>query len=94
MVEIEMQLIGTLPPCFLISDYLWGKSANIDSDGNSGTPQDTNWTELTLTLRSHEEKRIDIDPVEDKPGVLVLKSTDEKLAHSVLNYLQAYGAVK
>ena len=94
MVKIEMQLIGALPPCFLISDYLWGEGANIDSDGNSVTPQDTNWTELTLILRANEKKRIEIDPIEGKTGFLIVKSTDEKLAHSVVNYLRAYGAVK
>lgn len=94
MLKIEIQLIGALPPYFLISDYLWGEGAKIDSDGNSVTPQDINWTELTLILRSDKEKRIDIDPVEGKPDVLILKSADEKLAHSVVSYLRAYGAVK
>lgn len=38
------------PPYGRVADHLWGSKANIDSDGNSRTPDDTQWTELSLIL--------------------------------------------
>ncbi len=94
MVEIEIILKGELPPFIKISDHLWGKNSNIDSDGNSITPDSTDWNELMLTLRSDEEQRIDIYPVEGKSGVLKLQAANLELAQSVISFLQQYGSIK
>jgi hypothetical protein len=59
------------PPYGQISDMLLGSAANIDSDGDSRTPYDTQWTELFLILRdSADEAHIHIDPVSDFPLIL------------------------
>ena len=93
-MEIELELISDLPPFYEISDYLWGRDANIDSDGNSNDPAASKWTELTLILRSDESQRIDIDPIEGKEGFLKLRAEDLKLGQRVVSFLKQYGAIK
>ncbi len=88
-----MDLIGALPPYYEIAEYLWGKDPNIDSDGDSYVPESTNWTELTLILRSDETQRIDIDPIEGR-NALMLKTTSEELKTKVISFLKDHGSTK
>lgn len=69
---------GPRPPCHRIAEHLWGAGCNIDSDGNSETPADTSWTELTLVLRATGE-RIDIDPVSTQPLILKVRGESVRL---------------
>lgn len=59
-----------------IAHFLWGEGVDLDSDGNSETPDDRNWTELTLINRNDGSERIDIDPVSYDP--LILKIVGHK----------------
>jgi hypothetical protein len=93
-IEITIEKVGSFPPCFYISDFLWGKQADIDSDGNSNTPESIDWTELTLQLRDETEERIDIDAIEGKVGLFQLKASSEALARKTVDFLKNYGAIK
>ena len=93
MVTIEMEVIASLPPYYKISETLWGKDSDVDSDGNSMFPESEDWTELTLILRSDKVQRIDIDPVDGSTNH-ILTSEDEELARMTLSFLKNYGAVK
>ena len=76
------------PPYGWVADHLWGSEANIDSDGNSRTPDDTQWTELSLILRGSEgEAEIHIDPVAVSPLVLKIRSPDAGLAERTAIFL-------
>ena len=59
-----------------VAHFLWGEGVNLDSDGNSETPDDRNWTELILVNRNDGSERIDIDPVSYNP--LILRIVDHK----------------
>lgn len=77
------------PPYYLVADHLWGTGCNIDSDGDSVEPEDTEWTELTLRLRAGSESdRIDIDPISDNPLVLAVRSPSQLLCESAAGFLQ------
>ena len=89
-----MEKVGSFPPCFDISDFLWGKEADIDSDGNSNTPKSIDWTELTLQLRDETEERIDIDALEGKGDLFQLKASSEVLAKRTIDFLKSYGAIR
>ncbi len=94
MFESKLEIIGEMPAYYKIADFLWGDGANIDSDGNSENPNSTNWTELTLILRSDTEQRIDIDPIDDRDKLLILKATTEELMIKTVSYLKDSGAIK
>ncbi len=83
---------GPRPPYGRIAEHLWGRDVDIDSDGDSQTPEDTNWTELTLTRRPAYVERIEIDPVERTPLTLQVVSASRPLAHRAAVFLaQATG---
>lgn len=76
------------PPCYFLSDYLWGINANIDSDGNSRWPDDTEWAELSLILRDGEEDvQVHVDPVSTDPLILQIRSPNADLAKRTATYL-------
>ncbi len=99
LVESVFYLVGPRdrPPFSCVADHLWGSSASIDADGNSRTPGDTQWTELSLILRGSEgEAEIHIDSVAVSPLVLKIRSPDAGLAGRTAIFLsdQTAGAIK
>lgn len=79
---------GGRPPYGWVADHLWGSEANVDSDGNSSTPDDTQWTELSLILRgAADEAEVHIDPVTTSPLILQIKSPDASLAERAATFL-------
>jgi hypothetical protein len=86
---------GPRPPFYLVAQHLWGADCNFDSDGNSQTPEDTGWTELTVALRDatgHEVqgKRVDVEPSSHEPLVLRVSSADLALALAVAKFIVGY----
>lgn len=53
---------GPRPPSYEVAQELWG-GRDYDSDGDSQAADDSNWTELTVSLRPDCVERIDIDPI-------------------------------
>ena len=78
---------GPRPPYYLVAEHLWGVGCNIDSDGNSRTPEDTEWTELTISLRASEAATIEVDPIGTAPLVLAVRSRDKELCQRVAQFL-------
>ena len=58
---------GPRPPYYAVAEHLWGPGCNIDSDGDSFPRDASNWTELTIVLRSGFGRRVDVDPANDAP---------------------------
>lgn len=80
---------GNRPPYYALAEHVWGLGCDIDSDGNSSTPDATDWTELTIRLRSKAEERIDVDPVgSTEPLVLSIRSENGELAHRAAVFLR------
>ncbi len=85
------------PPYGQFADHLWGSKANIDSDGNSRTPDDTQWIELSLVLRGSEgEAEIHIDPVAGSPLILKIRSPNAGLSERTAIFLsdQTAGSIE
>ena len=79
---------GPRPPYYLIADLVWGEGANIDSDGDSTTPADTQWTELSMQLRDRmPEAVIHVDPISHQPLILQIHSSDGSLTQQVASFL-------
>ena len=78
---------GPRPAYYLVAEHLWGRGCNIDSDGNSHTPEDTLWTELTLSLRDKSSERIDINPLSIEPLVLAVSSSQESLGWQAAQFI-------
>lgn len=64
------------PPYYRLGDYLFG----IDSDGNSGSPEDTTWIELSVSLRDSKSPYVNIYPVSYDPLVLEVSCFSSELA--------------
>jgi hypothetical protein len=78
---------GPRPPYYELADYLWGENANIDSDGNSDSPEDTNWTELSVSFRDDNGPYVNVDPVSSDPLVLEVSCFSSELAKKAAEYL-------
>ncbi len=79
------------PPYGWVADNLWGSETNVDSDGNSCTPDDTQWTELSLMLRACADgAQVHIDPVATAPLVLQIRSPDASLAERTARFLSEH----
>jgi hypothetical protein len=80
---------GLRPPFFHVAEHLWGAGSNIDSDGNSNTSDDRQWTELTVILRSDPEQRVDIDPISNDPLILAVRSSHQSLCKMAAEFIVA-----
>lgn len=78
---------GPRPPFYQVAEHLWGAGCNIDSDGDSRTVGDTQWTELTIELRGADEQRVDVDPISADPLVLQVRSFSAHLAEEVAKFI-------
>ncbi|GGX17590.1 hypothetical protein [Undibacterium macrobrachii] len=77
------------PPFYLVADRLWGIGCNIDSDGDSIVPEDTEWTELYLRLRGGSEfDEVNIGPISDNPLILAVRSPSKFLCENTAAFLQ------
>lgn len=82
---------GVRPPYYQVAKHLWGPDANIDSDGNSASPDDCQWTELSLSLRdSAHGVGVHVDPISNDPLVLAIRSVDADLVRRAAEYLRDY----
>lgn len=84
--EFRIQAPGPRPPYVRVAEYLWGAGVDFDSDGDSRTPDDRNWTELTV-IRRGDSERVDVDPVSESPLELRVVSESRDLALRVANFL-------
>ncbi|HKB59766.1 MAG TPA: hypothetical protein VKC56_06920 [Gallionellaceae bacterium] len=80
---------GPRPPFYQVVEHLWGVDCNVDSDGDSRTLEDTQWTELAIELREADEPRVDFDPVSTDPLVLQVRSFSADLAQKVARFIAA-----
>jgi hypothetical protein len=85
---IRLRDPGPRPAYSLIADHLWGAGCNIDSDGNSVTPDDPNWTELSLILRdAARSEQVHVDLISEHPLILEIRSPSEALCKRAAEYL-------
>ncbi|MEZ4710969.1 MAG: hypothetical protein R3A44_27470 [Caldilineaceae bacterium] len=77
------------PVFWEIAIFLWGSEEDFDSDGNAINPNDTEWTELTLSNRIDPNQRIDIDLHGSKPLVLKITGSTQALAARTAYFLAA-----
>ena len=94
MARFLLTAPGPRPPCFKVAEHLWGANCDFDSDGDSETPEATDWTELTVSLRTPQwqqdnvEQRVDVDPLnEGNPLILAIVSEDDDLARKAAAFL-------
>jgi len=84
---IHLKGLGPRPAYYLIAEQLWGAGRDIDSDGNSSSSEDTEWTELTLSLRGEDRQHLEIDPLPSQPLVLAVRSSQESLARRAAEFI-------
>ncbi len=78
---------GPRPPFPEVAYHLWGRGADFDSDGNSITPGDRDWTELDIALRPAYTERVSVTPISEDPLVLEVSSESLQLARSAAEFL-------
>lgn len=95
MVRFLLTSPGPRPPYYRLAEHLWGADCNFDSDGDSAHPEATDWTELTVTLRTAssepylgDPQRVDVDPLQEGTSlVLSIVSDSENLARRAADFL-------
>lgn len=87
---IKITLPGPRPEFYRIAEHLWGMNCDIDSDGDCVTPDDQQWTELTLSLRASPTERLDIDPFSLSPLVLVIRSRQALLCQKAAEFIVSF----
>jgi hypothetical protein len=86
--EIRVQVNGPRPPFTELAEYLWGRGVDFDSDGDSASPEDPDWTELTVERREGTSERVDIDSVCERPLVLKVVGSSLSLARRAAEFLR------
>jgi hypothetical protein len=86
---VHVSAAGRRPAYWKLAAHLWGADCSIDSDGNSRTPDDEEWTELTLSLRGEPGQLVTVDPIADQPEILAIRSSDPTLAEKVAAFLDS-----
>ena len=86
--ELRVQANGPRPAIAEVAEHLWGAGVDFDSDGDSASPDDRHWTELTLERRVPPAERVDIDPVSETPLVLKVVSSSPMLAQRTAAFLR------
>ncbi len=87
---IQIKAPGPRPAYYLVAEHLWGAGCNVDSDGDSRTPEDHNWTELSVSLRGSPGQQLDIDPVSTQPLVLVVRSPHATLCSKAVEFIVSF----
>ena len=86
--EIRVQVNGPRPPFPEVAEHLWGVGVDFDSDGDSTSPNDPQWKELTVERRMPPGERVDIDPVSEVPLVLKIVASSDVLARRAAEFLR------
>src|SRR4051812_15292218 len=83
---------GERPVYWLMREFVWADTPDIhtDTDGDSYPADSTAWTELTMTSRDSRHERFDVDPVQDSPLILKVRSEKEYLAARAAYALAVY----
>jgi hypothetical protein len=85
--EFRVETPGARPPFGFLAEHLWGPGVDFDSDGNSRTPDDREWTELTIIRRDHSGERVNVDPVSDAPLILRVVAQSHEIAFKTAQFL-------
>jgi hypothetical protein len=87
--ELRVQVNGPRPPFADVAEHLWGAGVDFDSDGDSSSPDDGHWKELTVERRVPPTERVDIDPVSETPLVLRVVSSSQVLTQRTGEFLKS-----
>ena len=90
MIRYFVRVAEKRPPFARVARFLWGADIDFDSDGNSTSLEDGTWTELTVVDRRNGVDRVDVDPVEDEPLIMNVRSENATLAARAAYYLAMY----
>lgn len=80
-----LQQPGPRPAFYRVAEHLWGAGCNVDSDGDSRTTDDDQWTELTLILRNSSH----IEPLSLTPLVLLIRASQADLGQKAAQFIQS-----
>jgi hypothetical protein len=86
--EIHVRTNGPRPSFGEVAEFLWGRNVDFDSDGNSTSPDDPNWTELTLERRDGPLERVDIYVSTEVPLVLKVVASSFSLSRRAAEFLR------
>jgi hypothetical protein len=82
-----VEVSGPRPLFPAVIDHLWGAGTDVDSDGNSRTPDDREWTELYVAKRPECSEVVDVSPASESPLVLAVASDSMDLAERAAKFI-------
>ncbi len=75
------------PPFYLVTTFGWGDGHDFDSDGNSRTPHDREWTELYCTNRSEPYERFNVEVLSTPTQHIEISSVSDEAASRIAWFL-------
>lgn len=75
------------PPFPDVAAAIWGADVDVDTDGDSSSPQDTHWTELFCSRRDQSGVQFDVSVAAERPLTLKIEASDEITATRVARFL-------
>jgi hypothetical protein len=85
--RLFVEVGGPRPPYGALIDYLWGVGTDVDSDGDSRTPDDGEWTELWMAKRPECSEFVSVSPESESPLVLKVASDSRDFAERAASFI-------
>ena len=85
--RLFVEVSGPRPPFGAVIDHLWGVGTDVDSDGDSRTADDREWTELWVAKRPECSEVVSVSPESEAPLVVEGASDSRDLAQRAANFI-------
>lgn len=85
--RVFVEVRGPRPPLDAVIDHLWGVGTDVDSDGDSRTADDREWTELWVAKRPECSEVVSVSPESETPLVLEVASDSKDLAERAAKFI-------
>ena len=85
--RLLVEVSGPRPPAGAVIDHIWGRGVDVDSDGDSRSPEDREWTDLWVAKRPECTEIVSVLPDSESPLVLAVESDSIELAQRVAVFI-------
>jgi hypothetical protein len=85
--RLLVEVTGPRPPYGAVIDHIWGSGVDVDSDGDSRSPEDREWTDLWVAKRPECTEIVSVMPESESPLVLAVESDSIELAQGAAAFI-------
>ena len=78
--EVQIHFDALLPSLNRMIAQLFGVGACVDTDGDSKSADDQEWTDMTIQRRDGARERVDVVRIAESPRTFRIRASTEELA--------------